>query len=197
MNKMRITINGLILALALLNFNKTFAQLIHELDNIPFGNYLSKLDSNNLIKQLRREFDSTVSCFNGKQEKNPLDFKDKWKLVYYIHTGYEEVGGKSNRREINNLYQNSKQEKWLTIADIFTEFHISDTIPKKFSSAESYLENTFQINKYLDISDKYRGVWTPIISHKNYLIISFHHWYPNGSAQSWLREYFYYFEKNT
>ena len=146
MNKMRITINGLILALVLLNSNKSFAQLIHELDNIPFGNCLSKLDSNDLIKQLRREFDSTVSCFNGKQEKKPHDFKDKWKLVYYIHTGYEEVGGKSNRRDINNLYQNSKQEKWLTIAEIFTEFHISDTIPKKNSSAESYLENTFQIN---------------------------------------------------
>jgi hypothetical protein len=125
----------------------------------------------------------------------PFDFKDKWKLVYYIHTGYEEVGGKSNRNDINNIYQNSKQEKWLTITDIFNEFNISDTIPKKFRSVESYLENTFQINKYLDISEKYRGAWTPIISNGNYLIIFFHHWYPNGNAQSWLREYFYYFEK--
>jgi hypothetical protein len=172
-----------------------FAQLINEFDNIPFGNCLRKLDSNDLIKQKRREFDSTITRFNIKQEKIPFDFRDKWKLVYYIHTGYEEVAGKSNSRDINNIYQNIKEEKWLTITDILNEFHISDTIPKKFKSEESYMENTFQINKYLDISEKYRGVWTPIISNDNYLIFFFHHWYPNGNAQNWLREYFFYFEK--
>jgi hypothetical protein len=192
---MKKNIYLLILALVLLNSNRIFAQVIQEFNNIPFGNCLSKLDSNDLIKQLRREFDSTIIHFNMKQEKIPFDFKDKWKLVYYIHTGYEEVGGISNRKDINNIYQNIELEKWLTITDIFNEFHINDTIPKNFGSEESYLENTFQINKYLDISEKYRGIWTPIISNDNYLIIRYHHWYPNGGAQSWLREYFYYFEK--
>jgi len=192
---MKIAIYILIITLVLLNSNRTFAQLINEFDNIPFGNCLRKLDSNDLIKQKRREFDSTITRFNIKQEKIPFDFRDKWKLVYYIHTGYEEVAGKSNSRGINNIYQNIKEEKWLTITDILNEFHISDTIPKKFKSEESYMENTFQINKYLDISEKYRGVWTPIISNDNYLIFFFHHWYPNGNAQSWLREYFFYFEK--
>ena len=194
-NKMKKTIYILILALLVLNSNSSFAQRIHEFDNIPFGNCLSKLDSNDLIIQLRREFDSTIIRFNTQKEKIPFDFKDKWKLVYYIHTGYEEIGGKSNRKNINQICLNIKQEKWLTINDIFNEFHISDTIPKKFRSEESYLDNTFQINKYLDIPEKYRGVWTPIISNDNFLIIFFHHWYPNGGAQSWLREYFYYFEK--
>ena len=192
---MKIAIYILIITIVLLNSNRPFAQLINEFDNIPFGNCLRKLDSNDLIKQKRREFDSTITRFNIKQEKIPFDFRDKWKLVYYIHTGYEEVAGKSNSRDINNIYQNIKEEKWLTITDILNEFHISDTIPKKFKSEESYMENTFQINKYLDISEKYRGVWTPIISNDNYLIFFFHHWYPNGNAQSWLREYFFYFEK--
>jgi hypothetical protein len=192
---MKIAVYILIISLVMLNSKRTFAQLINEFDNIPFGNCLRKLDSNDLIKQKRREFDSTITRFNIKQEKVPFDFRDKWKLVYYIHTGYEEVAGKSNSRDINNIYQNIKEEKWLTITDILNEFHISDTIPKKFKSEESYMENTFQINKYLDISEKYRGVWTPIISNDNYLIFFFHHWYPNGSAQSWLREYFFYFEK--
>jgi len=192
---MKIAIYILIITIVLLNSNRPFAQLINEFDNIPFGNCLRKLDSNDLIKQKRREFDSTITRFNIKQEKIPFDFRDKWKLVYYIHTGYEEVAGKSNSRGINNIYQNIKEEKWLTITDILNEFHISDTIPKKFKSEESYMENTFQINKYLDISEKYRGVWTPIISNDNYLIFFFHHWYPNGNAQSWLREYFFYFEK--
>ena len=116
----------------MLNSKRTFAQLINEFDNIPFGDCLRKLDSNDLIKQKRREFDSTITRFNIKQEKVPFDFRDKWKLVYYIHTGYEEVAGKSNSRDINNIYQNIKEEKWLKITDILNEFHISDTIPKKF-----------------------------------------------------------------
>lgn len=192
---MKKNIYILILSFVLLNSNRIFAQHIHELDNIPFGNCLSKLDHNDLIKELRREFDSTIIRFNMKQEKVPFDFKDKWKLVFYIHTGYEEVGGKFNREDINKIFQNTKQEKWLTITEIFNEFQICDTIPKKFRSEELYLDNTFQINKYLDISEKYRGIWSPIISNDNYLIIFFHHWYPNGNAHSWLREYFYYFEK--
>lgn len=186
----------LILTLLQLNYTGTFAQLIHELNNIPFGNCLSKLDNNDLLKQLKSELDSTKIRFNMKQEKMPFDLKDKWKLVYYIHTGYEEIAGKSNHTDINNLYQNSKQQKWLTITDIFNEFQISDTIPKNIHSKDSYFENTFQINKYLNISDKFRGVWTPIISKDNYLIIFFHHWYPNGNASSWLREYYYFFVKD-
>lgn len=182
----------------MLNSNKTFAQLTHEFDNIPFGNCLSKLDSSDLIKKLKTEYDSSVILFNITHEKMPFNFKDKWKLVYYVHTGYEEdysKGGKSGRTDINDIYLNSKRENWLTIAEIFNEFQISDTIPKNVYSKESYLENTFQINRYLDISDKFRGVWTPIISKDNHLIFSSSHWYPNGNSHSWLREYYYYFEK--
>ena len=121
-------------------------------------------------------------------------------VVFNFHN--ERIIDSCQRKTVLDTYgafdvkiRNIKEEKWLTITDILNEFHISDTIPKKFKSEESYMENTFQINKYLDISEKYRGVWTPIISNDNYLIFFFHHWYPNGSAQSWLREYFFYFEK--
>ena len=197
---MKETIYIFILYIGLLNFNSTFAQQGREFENIPFGTCLSKLDSIDLIKRLRTEFDSTIIRFNKNPKKISLNLNDKWKLIYYVHTGYEEdytAGCKDEDRhiDINNIYHNSKQEKWLTIAEIFNEFNISDTIPKNFYSKESYLENTFQINRYLDISDKFRGVWTPIISKDNYLIISFSHSYPNGNAHSWLREYYYYFEK--
>jgi hypothetical protein len=74
---MKIAIYILIITLVLLNSNRTFAQLINEFDNIPFGNCLRKLDSNDLIKQKRREFDSTITRFNIKQEKIPFDFKEK------------------------------------------------------------------------------------------------------------------------
>ncbi|AEA45927.1 hypothetical protein [Fluviicola taffensis] len=197
---MKKTIYIFILYIGFFNFNSTFAQQDRVFENIPFGTCLSKLDSIDLIKRLRTEFDSTIIRFNKNPKKTPLNLNDKWKLIYYVHTGYEEdhtAGSKNEFRSIgiNNIYHNSEQEKWLTIAEIFNEFNISDTIPKNFYSKESYLENTFQINRYLDISDKFRGIWTPIISKDNYLIIYVSHSYPNGNAHSWLREYYYYFEK--
>ena len=134
---MKETIYIFILYIGLLNFNSTFAQQGREFENIPFGTCLSKLDSIDLIKRLRTEFDSTIIRFNKKPKKISLNLNDKWKLIYYVHTGYEEdytAGCKDEDRhiDINNIYHNSKQEKWLTIAEIFNEFNISDTIPKNF-----------------------------------------------------------------
>ena len=50
---MKIAVYILIITLVMLNSKRTFAQLINEFDNIPFGNCLRKLDSNDLIKQKR------------------------------------------------------------------------------------------------------------------------------------------------
>lgn len=192
---MKTAVYFLFLTLIQLKSYRAYTQSIRDFGNIPFGDCLSKWDNQELIKKLRVDFDSAIFRFNVNQKKMPFNFKDKWKLVYYTHTGYEEIVGRP-KIEISKIYKNNQQEKWLTVAEIFNEFKICDTLPDNVYSKESYLENTFPINRYLDISDKFRGIWTPIVSEDHYLIIYFHHWYPNGNAQSWLREFFYYFEKN-
>ena len=181
----------------LLTAHRTNAQ-VNNNGNLPFGDCLSKIDQPELIKQLRSEFNATVTKLNSTKEKKPFSFTDKWNLVYYIHTGYEEdytSGNNERNRSVNDIYINTKRKSAYTIQEIFKELNISDTPPKDAYSRESYFENSFQINRYLDIADNYRGFWFPVLISDKYLVMSFNHYYPNGNAHSWLREYFCYFEK--
>jgi hypothetical protein len=188
---MKNKIQILILALTL-SYNVTFAQLIHEFDHIPFDTCLSISDSTELIAHLSTEHDSAIICFNLKKEKTPFNFSDKWKLVYYVHTGWEE-DYTGNHEDINDIYKCTCQANWLTGSEIFSAFDISDTLIK--DGNPSFEEGRFSVNWYLQIPDAIRGYWIPIISKNNYLIISQYHLYPNGNAHSWLRQYTYYFQK--
>jgi hypothetical protein len=108
-----------------------------------------------------------------------------------VHYGWEEdYTGK--HEDIYDVYKWKKPEKHFATKEIFAAFEITDSI---FKSNPGYEEMRHSVNNYLLFPDSYRGLWTPIITLNGNLIVFFGHSYPIGNAHSWLRLYFYYFEK--
>ena len=181
-----------IYSIFVLYYRNANSQISHEFSIFPFDTCLSQFENKQLINQLRDEAGINMIYIQDGKDKIPFSFNDKWRLLYYVHTGYEEV---SERTDINDIYRNKHPENVLSIYEIFKEFEICDSVPDKWDSKEAFIENSFAINRHLQIPEAYRGFWFPLISKSGYLIFYNIHWYPNGGARSWLREYFYFFQK--
>ena len=157
-------------------------------EELPFDNWLSKLNDIDSIREFQIEVDSIKRNLIKENElKDSFSLKYTWTLSFYEYFGWEDhFAGQGTVDSINQKYVGKYKTAILTSEEIFHVFKISGN-------------SNFPLDKLPVIYESdalFNGKWTAIYSSNDYLIIRRVVSYPYGNQTSWYKEKIYYFKKH-
>jgi hypothetical protein len=157
---------------------------------------LQKIENKDSINRIEQKITSIIQKDNWNKNKLFFSSLMKWKLVYSVHTRYDEKFP-NQYKDTNSFYQ------YQQFGNIQSAENTSYLIPNNKISAfpKFKLLKIFgvkkRINYYPEIyarDARFNGQWTAISLNKDHFIIRYVSSYPDGNLTSWYQEEIYYFK---